>query len=123
MTPIELRELLLYGPFNNETFEQLPSEVRGIWASQPNRREIDEAKRFMHLRVCLLVVGIIYLAVFYVNLVVTGWLVWIAASYEFSYFNLRSEKSELDYFLARERYSERVDDLLHKLYPRYEIDD
>jgi len=123
MTPADIRELLLYAPLSHEAYRKLPSEVQGVWASQPKRGAIEETKQYMRVRVCLLVAGIIYLAAFHVSLGVAWVLICVAALYEFSYYNLSLEKSELDYFLARERYSERVDDLLHKLFPRYEIDD
>jgi hypothetical protein len=95
MTPKELRELLLYGPYTDKTFRKLPQEAVVIWLARPNRKQIQDGKAFMYLRVGLIILGAIYLTYLHRDDEARA-LLFIIAAYEFAYYNLRKEKSEHD---------------------------
>lgn len=117
MTPRELRELLLSGSPTEETYAKLPSEAGGIWFSRPTREHIERGKHFMYFRSTLIAAVTVYLLFFHRDIGEAQVLPWIIVSYEFAYYTLRKEKNELDYLLAQERYAQRVDELLQRVYP------
>ncbi|WP_457325851.1 hypothetical protein [Roseateles sp. P5_E11] len=119
MTPTELRQLLLYGESTDENFKRLPPEAGGIWCSRPTREQVERGRYFMYLRVALLAAATIYLFYFHRGIGEARVLPWIIACYEFAYYTLRKEKDEQDHLLARERYTSRVDELIHALHPRW----
>lgn len=119
MTPTELRHLLLYEASTEENYKKLPPAASGIWLSRPSKEHIARGRNFMYLRVALLAVTTIYLFYFHPNIGEARVLPWIIAAYEFAYYAVRKDKNEQDYFLAQERYVERVDELLHNLYPNW----
>lgn len=71
----------------------------------------------MYLRVALIVIVAIYLFYSHRDIGEARLLPWVIAAYEFAYYTLRKEKNELDHLLAKERYTRRVDEFLHELYP------
>ena len=117
MTPRELRELLLSGAPTEETYRKLTTEALGIWLSRATREKIERGKRFMYLRSTLIATVTVYLFFFHRDIGEARVLPWIIASYEFAYYALRKEKNELDYLIAYECYTKRVDELIQKTYP------
>lgn len=117
MTPRELRELLLSGASTEEIYGKLPPEAGSIWFSRPAYERIARGKTFMYIRATLIAVVTVYLLFFHRDIGEATVLPWVIASYEFAYYTLRKEKNELDYLLARERYTQRVNEFLQKVYP------
>lgn len=119
MTPSELRQLLLYAASTEENYNKLPPEAGGIWFCRPSRDDIDRGRQFMFLRAALIAIITIYLFYFHRDIGEARVLPYIIASYEFAYYTLRKKKNELDYLLAQERYTRRVDEFLKERYPAW----
>lgn len=115
MTPSELRELLLSGNFDKETYNKIPAEAHGIWFSRPKfDRHVTEGSQYMRFRVFLIAAGTIYLFTSHQCADYISTLALIIASYEFAYYAARKELSEQQDRLALESYIERVDKFIRK---------
>jgi hypothetical protein len=120
MSPSELRNSLLYRDEFEEVYLRLPREVLACYISRPKNHEGD-IRRWMFVRATLIALISVYLYWYYGgdSNDIVRFLAFVLVGYEVAYYSLRKDKNELDYTYARERYEERVNELICKLYPTW----
>jgi hypothetical protein len=111
MTP---EDLLLSESITEDEYKTLSPNERGVWWSRPNRKHAVRALHFMRIRVASIVSAGLYVAYFHRDIGEANILLLVIACYEFAYYKVRKEKTELDYQLARECYVGRVAEVISK---------
>jgi len=96
---------VMFDDLTTEQLKELSPDAVALWITRPTREKIDN-KSGMYFRTALIIGAVIYLHLWLheYTFLLGAWLL----SYEFAYFNIRREKAEKDYSLAREEYIARA---------------
>jgi hypothetical protein len=99
---------VMFDDLTAEQLKELPPGAAALWIMRPTREKI-ENKSGMYLRTALIIGAVIFFHSWLheFTFLLGAWLL----SYEFAYFNLRREKAEQDYGLAREEYVARAQEI------------
>ena len=102
-------DLLLAEHITEDEYKTLSPQAQVVWMSRPSREHVVRSVYFMRLRVAMIVAVSLYFACFHKDIGEGNILLFVLACYEFAYHNVRKQKSELDYLLARETYVAKVE--------------